>query len=59
MVTQTEAGRWEEKREEHEAQARQLQRSVIDAYRRRGQEPPAFVVQQGQQRQEQRQQQQD
>lgn len=43
-MTQTEAGRWEERREEHEEQARQLRQAVIDAYRARGQEPPATIA---------------
>ncbi|KAI8462240.1 MAG: hypothetical protein J3K34DRAFT_476422 [Monoraphidium minutum] len=43
IVTQTEAERWEANREEREVRARRFKQSVVEQYRRRGQEPPAVL----------------
>lgn len=43
IVTKTEAERWEDKREEREARARQFRQSVLEQYKKRGLEPPPVL----------------
>lgn len=43
IVTQTEAERWEQNRQEREARARLFKESVIAQYKQRGLEPPAVL----------------
>ena len=47
IVTQTEAERWEQNRQEREALAREFQHSVVEQYRARGKEPPPILKRSG------------